>query len=281
LKEKVDMVLAKGRTLDAGKWNNTDLKVMLHWCKREGDKAMPKNKDGLLLRCQETCTLVVAAFTYREEEEGGISAGNGDAASCVAVEPVGDVGYAIAASTVDHVGGATAAAVGAGVDTVNVPTTGVRWSLTRPRAADVARPPADSYGLSAARAPNPTQGKLNFAAAADDIPDAAHTSTHDQSKITSVAALPDTATAAAAITTKIATVTANTAAFSIHNHEDGANDDWDLAPLGPRALGNVAASGDGGHHVAHCGLQVFDLLLSNSESEDEICASKFDDCDEF
>jgi hypothetical protein len=54
--------------------------------------------------------------------------------------------------------------------------------------------------------------------------------------ITSVAALPayDTATAAT-ITTKIATTTAATAAFSIHNHEDGDNDDWDLTPLGPRA----------------------------------------------
>jgi hypothetical protein len=62
LKDKVEMVLAKGDTPYAGKWSNTDLKVMIQWFKREGDKAMPMNKDGLLLllRYRETCTHVVA-----------------------------------------------------------------------------------------------------------------------------------------------------------------------------------------------------------------------------
>jgi hypothetical protein len=54
-----------------------------------------------------------------------------------------------------------------------------------------------------------------------------------------------------------------------------------LAPLGPRALGNVADFGDDGHHIAQCGLQVSDLLLSDSESEAEINSSEFDNCDEF
>jgi hypothetical protein len=47
------------------------------------------------------------------------------------------------------------------------------------------------------------------------------------------------------------------------------------------ALGKVAASGNSGHHAAHCELQVLYLLLSDSDSEDEINASEFDDCDEF
>jgi hypothetical protein len=139
---------------------------------------------------------------------------------------------------------------------------------------DVAQPPA-SARLSAARAPNSTQGKPNFAATADGIPDAAHTSTHDKSTITSVAALPASNTdTAAAITTKTSTTTATTSTFSVHDHEDGANADWELAPLGPHAKGKVAASGGSGHHVAHCR---FDLLLSDSEREEEINASEFDD----
>jgi hypothetical protein len=49
LKEKVDAVLAKGATQKSGKLINHDLKVMIQWFKRDGDKAMPKNKEGLLL----------------------------------------------------------------------------------------------------------------------------------------------------------------------------------------------------------------------------------------
>jgi hypothetical protein len=48
-KDKLDMVLANGETPKAGKWNNTDLKVVIQWFKRDGDKSVPKNKDGLLL----------------------------------------------------------------------------------------------------------------------------------------------------------------------------------------------------------------------------------------
>jgi hypothetical protein len=50
LKDKVDLLLRKGPTPAAGKWNNTDLKVMIQWFKRDGYKAMSKNKEGLLLR---------------------------------------------------------------------------------------------------------------------------------------------------------------------------------------------------------------------------------------
>jgi hypothetical protein len=59
LKAKVDAVLAEGATPETGKWNNHDLKVMIQWFKRYGDKAMPKNKEGLLLRYRETHTRVV------------------------------------------------------------------------------------------------------------------------------------------------------------------------------------------------------------------------------
>jgi hypothetical protein len=59
LKTKVDAVLAKGATPETGKWNNYDLKVMIQWFKRDGDKAMPKNKEGLLLRYRETHTRVM------------------------------------------------------------------------------------------------------------------------------------------------------------------------------------------------------------------------------
>jgi hypothetical protein len=52
LKDKVDLVLRKGPTPAAGKWNNTDPKVMIQWFKSYGDKAMPKNNEGLLLRFQ-------------------------------------------------------------------------------------------------------------------------------------------------------------------------------------------------------------------------------------
>jgi hypothetical protein len=57
LKEKVDAILAKGATAEAaGKWNNHDLKVIIQWFKHDGDKAMPNNKEGLLLRYRETHT---------------------------------------------------------------------------------------------------------------------------------------------------------------------------------------------------------------------------------
>jgi hypothetical protein len=59
LKDKVDLVLWKGPTPATGKWNNTDLKVMIQWFKCDGDKAMPKKKEGLLLRFRETHTRVV------------------------------------------------------------------------------------------------------------------------------------------------------------------------------------------------------------------------------
>jgi hypothetical protein len=103
--------------------------------------------------------------------------------------------------------------------------------------------------MSAAdQAPTSTQGKPTFAAADAGIPDDAHVSTQYQSTITNVAALPDSATDTA-VTAKIAKIatsitTATAAAFSIHNNEDGVDDDWDLAPLVPITLGYAAAAGE-------------------------------------
>jgi hypothetical protein len=41
LRQPMDMVLAKGETLEAGKWSSIDLKVMMQWFKLEGGKARP------------------------------------------------------------------------------------------------------------------------------------------------------------------------------------------------------------------------------------------------
>jgi hypothetical protein len=79
----------------------------------------------------------------------------------------------VAASTVAPVGGATAANVG--VASADVAPTNVLWFLTQPPATNVAQSPA--HTAARARAPNPTQGKPNFAAAAGGIPDAARVST--------------------------------------------------------------------------------------------------------
>jgi hypothetical protein len=69
LKDNVDVVLGKGPTPAAGKWNNTDLKVIIQWFKRDGDNAMPKNNEGLLLQFRETHTRVVDdTSTYPHEE---------------------------------------------------------------------------------------------------------------------------------------------------------------------------------------------------------------------
>jgi hypothetical protein len=73
LKEKVDAVLAKGAIPEAGKWNNHYLKVMIQWFKRDGDKSMPKNKEGLLLCYRETHTRVVQR-TYPHEAAASASA---------------------------------------------------------------------------------------------------------------------------------------------------------------------------------------------------------------
>jgi hypothetical protein len=69
LKDKVDMVLAKGETPYACKWNTTDRKVMIQWFKWDGDKSTPKNKYSLLLFYRETCTSVVESVTYLEDDD--------------------------------------------------------------------------------------------------------------------------------------------------------------------------------------------------------------------
>jgi hypothetical protein len=66
LNEKVDMVLAKGATPAEGKWNNNDLKFMIQWFKRNGNKSMPKNKYGLILRYRETHTRVVRTYPHED-----------------------------------------------------------------------------------------------------------------------------------------------------------------------------------------------------------------------
>jgi hypothetical protein len=59
LKEKVEDVIQKGPHPQAGKWNNHDLKVMIHTYKRAGDGTMPKNKESLLLPRLEICGRVM------------------------------------------------------------------------------------------------------------------------------------------------------------------------------------------------------------------------------
>jgi hypothetical protein len=54
----VDVVLTKGSTPEAGKWEHCDLEVMIEWFRRDGDKSMPNNKEGLL-RYRKTHTHTV------------------------------------------------------------------------------------------------------------------------------------------------------------------------------------------------------------------------------
>jgi hypothetical protein len=60
------------------------------------------------------------------------------------------------------------------------------------------------------------------------------------------------------------------AALSIHNNGD--DDGWNLSTLVPRAARNVDT---GASHVNRCQLQVFNLLLSDSESKDDNNAPEF------
>jgi hypothetical protein len=105
-------------------------------------------------------------------------------------------------------------------------------------AANVARPPAAARpSAPRARTPNPTQGKLNFVAAAAGIPDDAHICTRDPSTIDSVAdvpAIPGANATDVATPTKIVTATAVISAFSIHNQEDGDDDDTGRGPTWPK-----------------------------------------------
>jgi hypothetical protein len=135
-----------------------------------------------------------------------------------------------------------------------------------------ARPPPAAATRTTAARPTSTQGKHTFAVAADDIPDAAHASICVADLPAVTIATKYQSTICVAAFSPVAATAKATAAFSIHNNEDN---DWDLAPLGPSTLGNVAtgATGQVAHHVDHCGLQVFDLLASSdSESEDEFDA---------
>jgi hypothetical protein len=86
LKDKVELVLGKGATLAAGKWNNTDLKVMIQWFKRDGDKDMPKSKEGFILRYRETHTHVVDDTSTYPHEEVYVAVAH--AASSVAVKTI-------------------------------------------------------------------------------------------------------------------------------------------------------------------------------------------------
>jgi hypothetical protein len=84
LKAKVDAVLAKGATPETGKWNNHDLTVMIQWFKSDADKAMPKNKEGLLLRYCETHTHVVHGERGAYLHEDSTKAFAEEAAGCQA-----------------------------------------------------------------------------------------------------------------------------------------------------------------------------------------------------
>jgi hypothetical protein len=182
LKMKVDMVLAKGETSEAGKWSNTDLKVMIHWFKWDGGKAVPNNKDDILLCYRETCTRVVTAVTYREDDMTSVN---------VDVAAVVDIATAAAAVAV-------AVGIGDSFPTADVGGIGVLWSLstvaaTQPvaiAAADKARsppiaatrttdddarsPPAAATRTTDAARPTSTHEKTTFATAAYGTPDDAH-----------------------------------------------------------------------------------------------------------
>jgi hypothetical protein len=145
LKDKMDLVLGKGPTPAAGKWNNTDLKVTIQWFKRDGDKATPKNKEGLILRYRETHTHVVDdTSTYPHEEL--------------------DAAVALVASTVETVAPSatctTAAAAVSHTTARSAPTRTARSAPTR-----------------TARSAAASQDDLNtFDIAADGDPDAPHAS---------------------------------------------------------------------------------------------------------
>jgi hypothetical protein len=47
--------------------NNRDLKVMIQWFKRDADKVMPKNKEGLLICYRETHTHVLQGTNPYED----------------------------------------------------------------------------------------------------------------------------------------------------------------------------------------------------------------------
>jgi hypothetical protein len=74
LKEKVDLVLAKGATPAEGKWRKNNLNVMIQWFKRDDNKAMPKNKDILLIRYQETHIRVVITYPCEAAATAPVSA---------------------------------------------------------------------------------------------------------------------------------------------------------------------------------------------------------------
>jgi hypothetical protein len=63
LKDNVTVALEKGGTPTSGKWINTDPKVMVQWYNNDGDKAIPKSKEDVLLRYRKTHTRVVDNFT--------------------------------------------------------------------------------------------------------------------------------------------------------------------------------------------------------------------------
>jgi hypothetical protein len=73
LKKKVDAVLAKGATPEAGKWNNGDIKVMIQWFKRDGDKSMPKNKEGLLQYCETHTRVVQGKYPHEAAASESVS----------------------------------------------------------------------------------------------------------------------------------------------------------------------------------------------------------------
>jgi hypothetical protein len=88
-----------------------------------------------------------------------------------------------------------------------------------------------------------TQGKPTFDVASGGIPDTTHASVSNIPAVATAtvaaAGIHDCAHASASALPAVVSAAKATAAFSIHNNEDG----WGLDPLGPRDIGNAADTG--------------------------------------
>jgi hypothetical protein len=211
LQDKLNMVLEKGATPGSGKWNNTDLKVMPQWFKREVDKAMPKNKEGLLLRYHETCARVVEPVTYYEQDEED-AARVATAAVGIGVPTVGVASSAVGSRAVRACVASGAVGSRAGIASALVDSRAARAAVGSPAVGSpaVSSPAvssrtdhaavgshiahaAGSIPTAHAAGGTPTNvlwslgtaaGKPTFAAEAAGIPDAAHASTITQYQLT-------------------------------------------------------------------------------------------------
>jgi hypothetical protein len=135
-------VLAKGVTPAEGNLNNTDIKVTIKCYKHDRDKAMPKNKEGLILRYCEIYTRFVDNNTYSHED----------------TEATVDVDFAVDVDVVGVAAAMTAATI-ATITTVE--------GSTFPFARCLAIARMSAAGLSAATWLNSTQNYPNTFSLAD------------------------------------------------------------------------------------------------------------------